>query len=94
MYSDVIDNADEFSEDGVTDQTLYQVAQDTGVPFVLPFNLNIQPATSYSFNVQLIAPTKELTLESGLKEKQTMQSEKALIKCETKPPTPTGKSCF
>ena len=81
-------------EDEQTDKKLYSVAEDNLVGHEQTFTINsndIQPATSYNFYVRLIAPEKEITMKSGLKTKQNMESEKIKMQCNTKPPTPTGK---
>ena len=82
--------------DDVTDQQVYE-ATNTDTDFVKTFELNnddIQPATSYKFSVKLVAPKKEVTTENKLTKILNMESEKVEILCTTKPPTPTGKSCF
>ena len=81
-------------EDVYTDQKLYLATAPIGHEQKFTVNDNIQPATSYEFDVRLIAPEKEIRKESGLKTIQNMESEKVRMQCKTKPPTPTGKACF
>ena len=81
-------------EDVYTDQKLYLATAPIGHEQKFTMNDNIQAATSYEFDLRLIAPEKEITMKSGLKTIQNMESEKVRMQCNTKPPTPTGKSCF
>ena len=68
--------------------------KDSDEKFELEIKDTIKPATSYRFNVKLIANSKQLEMTNGKVMKMDMESKQVSIDCSTKPAKPYGKWIF